>query len=108
MPKQVIKKKKFVNVGASPQGHLIVITKQRFALNSTDAVEIDYYPERLKIRYQTPNNRSFVLRLWRNIQRNSYQLKRNDLVINWAFDFRGAPNPNSWLRLCADLAMTNH
>ena len=45
--KQVIKKKQnSANVEASPQGNLI-IAKQKFALNSADAIEINYYPERL-------------------------------------------------------------
>ena len=42
-------------VEASRQGYLIT-TKQRFALNSADAVEINFYPERLEIRPHTPNN----------------------------------------------------
>ena len=29
--------------------------KQRFALNSADAIEISYYLERLEIRLQAPN-----------------------------------------------------
>ena len=44
-------------VEVSPPDYLM-ITKQEFALNSTDAIEISYNPKRLEIRLQTPNNRS--------------------------------------------------
>ena len=66
---------------ALPQGYLIIV-KQRFELNRADAVEISSSFEHLKIRLQTPNNRSsFLIIFWVNVQRNSHQLKRNDQVI---------------------------
>ena len=51
------KKRNSASVEVSPPNNLM-ITKQRFALNSADAIEISYNPKRLEIRLQTPNNRS--------------------------------------------------
>ena len=50
-----VSKNNSANVDALPQGYLI-IAKQRFALESEDAIEISYFFERLELRLQTTNH----------------------------------------------------
>ena len=57
MHKLEIKKKEILQMWKFCPGYLIT-AKQRFALNSADAIETSYYTERLEICIQIPNNRS--------------------------------------------------
>ena len=66
----------------------LIVTELRFALNSADMIQINCYPEGLKIRPQTPNNRS-LFKFWVNVQRNSHQLKLNDHANKWSFSLPG-------------------
>ena len=56
MHKQVIKQKTLQMWKLRPE--LPNHSRVKFTLNSPDAIETSYYPQRLEIRPQTPNNRS--------------------------------------------------